>query len=495
MKDVVIDREAGGLGVLKALRTDRRPRRANVQTDPKVAGVPWLVASELCSGAIGFGVTVHFARRLGAEGFAHLEYASAVAAWLLVIVRSGVEMIAVREAARRPRILRPMTEAMIGLKLAAAVLGYGLVLALALSAGGDRGRAVAVSGLILLPSALLTDLAPRASGKLMPVAIAQVVRSLGYAAAGWLLVGHPGQEIRAASCAIVAEVLSSLVLWIHHVRTFGVPVPRVRRKAWAVLAKRGLIASLVRFGRVTLYGADLLVLGWPADAELGNYAAARRVVFALVSVGLVLPAAFAPAIAQGWARGAGRARLLLGDACSRLLSFALPAAIGLTATSEVWMPRLFGPDFQGGGPWLALLAARLPWLLVASLHQSALVACRRESDALRLILLSVAAAAIALPLATARGGPWAAGLVMLGLEMAGVIAGWWLLDRLGAAPSWHHEVLPPLVGGLVLGGVCRFAIGWPPWALILAGSSTYAAVWLALRPRGPLSLGARRALP
>ena len=80
----------------------------------------------------------------------------------------------------------------------------------------------------------------------------------------------------------------------------GCPVPRLAAPGVAlVLARRGAIAGLIRFGRVSLYGADLLALGWWAGPELGAYAAARRLVFGLVALGLVVPAAVAPADRAG----------------------------------------------------------------------------------------------------------------------------------------------------------------------------------------------------
>ena len=59
---------------------------------------------------------VYLARRLGPSSFARVEYAAAVAAWLLVVVRGGVDVIVYREAARRPRLIRPLTDLLIGLR-------------------------------------------------------------------------------------------------------------------------------------------------------------------------------------------------------------------------------------------------------------------------------------------------------------------------------------------------------------------------------------------
>ena len=57
-----------------------------------------LVASELFAAVVGFGALILLARRLGARGFADFEYASAVAAWWLVVVRGGFDSIVYREA-------------------------------------------------------------------------------------------------------------------------------------------------------------------------------------------------------------------------------------------------------------------------------------------------------------------------------------------------------------------------------------------------------------
>ena len=82
--------------------------------------------------------------------------------------------------------------------------------------------------------------------------------------------------------------------------------PRFRRRAWAALARRGAVAGATRFGRVSLYAADVLAIGWWAGPSLGPYAAARRVAFALLALGLVVPSAVAPADRPGLGFGRGR---------------------------------------------------------------------------------------------------------------------------------------------------------------------------------------------
>lgn len=400
-------------------------------------GLQWMMAAELFGCAVGFIVMVHLARSLGPASFARVEYASAVAAWLLVMVRGGVDVIVYREAARRPRLVGPLTEVLIGLRCVAAVAGYAVVLALAALVGQGRAPVVVVSGLLLVPSAFVADVGLRASGRLRWLGAAQVARTIAYATLVFGLVRGPGDVVRAAWCLVAAEVLALVVPLAWHVRRHGMPVPRLRRRATLVMAHRGTIAGLIRFGRVSLYGADLLALGWWAGPELGAYAAARRVVFGLVGLGLVVPAALTPAIARRWSLGANLARGLIEDALARLWILSVPATLGLMIAAAWWMPLLFGERYRQGATLLALIAARLPWLLTASFIHAALVACRRETWVLDHTVALSALALVVIPASAAWGGPWGVGWGALGIEVIAAIGAWRMLGRLGLSPRWY----------------------------------------------------------
>ena len=456
----------------------RIPSRTNVSS----IGTRWpalapLLAAEAFSAAVGFGVMIHLARRLGASGFADLEYASAVAAWWLVVVRGGFDAIAYREAARRPGLVRPLTDLLLGLRLASTAVGLLAVLALAWLAGPERGRVVVAAGLVLIPSALAADVGLRGSSRFGPLALAQLVRSLGLAfGAAWLVSGI-GHAAVSAGCVAAAEAGSTLVLLGFYAADHGLPRPRFRRRAWSALARRGAVAGLTRFGRVTLYAADMIALGWMAGPALGPYAAARRLAFALMALGLVVPTALGPRLAVAWASGAGEARSMLARAMSGLLAAALPATVGLMATADRWMPHLFGEGFREGGPWLALIAARLPLVLISNLQQAALVAARREGQALRLIAGMVALAAALVPSTAVFGGPWAVGLAMLAIEAAGLVGGALALRRLDLGCGLEWSLIPIAAGCAAVALIGRVGRGWPLGAVVVASVAVYAAIW------------------
>jgi O-antigen/teichoic acid export membrane protein len=143
------------------------------------------------------------------------------------------------------------------------------------------------------------------------------------------------------------------------------------------------------------------------------------------------------------------------------------------------MPALLGGVFRDGGPLLAVVAVRLPWLLAAAFAQSALVACRREDLGFRLVAIQGAAAVVLIPLGIALGGPWGAGWGALGVEAAGALVGWGMLAGLGVAPGWAEQTGRALVGCLGLFAAWRLTIAAPLPVVVAAGVLGYAAAWRA----------------
>ncbi len=454
---------------LPGSRSMARPAR-------RLPGFVPLLAAEVFAAALGFGVMVHLARRLGPSGFADFEYASAVAAWWLVLVRGGFDAIACREAARRPRLARPITEVLLGLRLASAAVGLAAIAGMAWAAGPDRGRVVAVAGLVLIPSALASDVGLRASGRFGRLAAAQSIRVAGLAiGVGWLVMG-PGRALAAAGCLVAAEVASTLALLGLGADQIGVARPRFRRRAWAILARRGAIAGLARFLRVTLYAADLVALGWAAGATLGPYSAARRVAFALLGLGLVVPTALAPSLARAWAAGPAEARDRLARASRGLGAVAWPAALGLAVSADRWMPLLFGPGFRDGGPWLAWVALRVPLILASNLQQTALIAARREVEGLKLLATMAGLALILIPPLSLVGGPWGVATGLLAVEGSGVALGRRALWRLDLVPG-RIAVDPAVAAGcLAVGAIGLLGRAWPLGAVVVASVAAYGSI-------------------
>jgi hypothetical protein len=170
-----------------------------------------------------------------------------------------------------------------------------------------------------------------------------------------------------------------------------------------------------------------------------------------------------------------------------MMLLALPATVGLMATSDRWMPMLFGEGFREGGPWLALIAVRLPFVLASNIQQSALIACRREGLALRLMLGMLVLGLVALPPLARFQGAWGVAWGVLGVEVLGAVGGWLALRGLGVAPPWHHASGPALAGCLGLLIICSIGRDWPLAGVVIAGAGVYSGLVFLMTFGWPLA--------
>jgi O-antigen/teichoic acid export membrane protein len=196
-----------------------------------------------------------------------------------------------------------------------------------------------------------------------------------------------------------------------------------------------------------------------------------------VAVGVVVPTLLAPAVARARSRGLTEASGEVGRGVAILLGLFVPASLGLMLTSGRVLPALFGPGYLEGTTALALVAARLPVLLVATWLGSALVAIGRERAALGATGLAAVAALIAVPTAALASGTAGIAAAVLGVEAVAAIGAWSALQRLGVDPGrsvgWGRLVTGCL--GLVasVAATSSAPLAWT----CLAGAAGYAVGW------------------
>ena len=433
-----------------------------------------LLASKAFAACVGFFVLLRIARVLGPEAFSGVEYAASVAGVMLVWVRGGVETITHREAARNPKLIAPLSEVLLVTKIGLAALALALIAACGFASRTPQSTVLLVAGLILIPSALCLDVGPRANGDLYAIAAIQTLRTIGLLTTVFLLVSGPRDARLAAGCVVVAETIASIGFGLLHVFKYRAPRPRIRLRAIRVLLARGLVTSLGRFSRVFLYAADLLILGAILGSSgLGPYAAARRIVFAILAVGLVIPSALGPLLAKTWLAGAFETSAALSRVTSLLLGPLIAASLGLILLAPEWMNDLFGSSYRSGGLALALFAARLPLMIISAMTVSALIAIRLENDTLQILSIACVLAVTFVPIVSWIWGPIGAAWSILGIELFIAGAGWRRLAQLGAAPRYPTLDGVDLIGIASLVCVVEVARGRPTWAVALLAAGAF----------------------
>jgi O-antigen/teichoic acid export membrane protein len=318
--------------------------------------------------AIGYVAHVVLARLLGLHGYGVYVIALSWALLLTIPTRLGFDQSALRyatiylESGQLGRFRGFMRVAILSVSLAAAGIGYVMVLVGSRVAVGANRTAIIAAALIILPLALLGILSVvmRTAGRifasqfydqlLRPALLIAIVVGLAFAGVRTTVLS-----------ALVATALSALgalaALGIHFWRQFGsarkVPANYDAWKPWVALSLPLLAITLTQ---EVMNQLEVILLGYFADArQAGLFAAAWRLAsltpFALVALTTVS----GPMVASTFHRRDFEALNRVVGLTARLgLAFSVCASILLAAAGRPLL-GIFGQEFKAAYPALLIL--------------------------------------------------------------------------------------------------------------------------------------------
>jgi len=331
------------------------------------------------------------ARRLGSEAFGYFSLASAVTAYLLLIVQQGFDTIAIRAVAQRRGELGATVERLLGLRL---LIAAGITAVVAASGWWLAARNPAFWLVLVLcgmhvSAALSVKWALLARETMRPVAVS-VFLSNAVFLAGVLALPGPGYVGWAAVAQVAGEVLATGYLWLRLSATFPGLRPRLdvafsRRltaDAWPLSV--GLVLGAM------LYNFDVLALQWfGRAAEIGVYAAAYRCTTIVSPVLGALQSSIYPTLSSVWpdyARVHGRVVRLGALAVAALTAAALVLFFG----ADLLLRLLYGGSYESGAGYLRVLAWVLPIQGVRVVARQVLLAWHGQVHDLRNVALAAA---------------------------------------------------------------------------------------------------------
>ena len=441
-----------------------------------------LSVAEIACRGVAMAVTFTLAARLGEEGYGKVEFSFNVVFWLVLLVRDGLEVIAAREIARHPRLIRPLVDHLLALKsLLALGLLAGLIAVGTFTLRGPTERAIlAVYGLMLLTTALGLDYVYRGIERMGLVAVSLVLRTLVYAAGVFLCVGSAERIVWVPAWLVAGEACGIALVWGCYVKRFGWPRPALGGGRFVkVVIGRGRPVFLIQMAQAVIGSVDILIVGLMSSwADVGLYSAPQRVTMAVLTLSLIFQQVVLPGLARSWRDSPGTSRASLDGLVRVLMIGLVPIAVGATVLAGPMVRGLLHAEYAGAAILLAIGIWRAPLLGLAFLYQTTLIAINREQAGVRLLLVG---AAISAPLVAvmrlAFGLPGAAVAVLIvGLGL--VVAGYALLAREGRQPSWHHHLAKPLLASLAMVPVCLALRGQMLAVPVLGGAVAYlVALW------------------
>jgi O-antigen/teichoic acid export membrane protein len=434
-------------------------------------------AAEMICRGTSVAVTLSLARSLGSAGYGRIEFAFNVVFWLVLLVRDGVEVIAAREVARHPGLIRPLVNHVLAVKLLFALgLFAGLVTVGSLTLGAGMDRTVLVLyGLMLLTTAMGVDFVYRGTERMGLTAFSLCLRTMVYAAGVWLWVSDASRIVWVPAWLVMGEALGIGLVWAFYTRQYGLPRPVLGMRFIRVFLRRGRSVVLIEVAKTVITSADLMVVGLLcAWSDVGCYGLPHRMIAAILTFGLVFQQVVFPMLSRSWRQTVGAGRETLNGLVEVLLTGLLPIAVGGSILAAP-LVRLLPAEYAGASVLLALGIWRAPLLTLAFLYQTTLIAVNRESIGVRLLWV---AAAVSAPLAAVLcgliglpGASLAAVLTALGL----VLAGYLCLAQEGRQPAWHHHLARPLAASLAMAPACLILVRVHVLAAVAGGALVYLA--------------------
>ncbi len=439
--------------------------------------------AEVACRATSVAVTLSLTMRLGMAGYGRVEFAFNVVFWLVLLLRDGFEVIAARELARHPRLVRPLVNHVLAAKGLVAIGLYVVLMTVGFTSfKGDTERTLlAVYGLMLFTTAMGIDYVYRGLERMGIVAVSLCLRTAIYAAGVWFWVGDSSRIVWVPAWLAAGEAVGIALVWSQYIREHGWPRPIPGGRFLGVFLRRGKTILFIGLAQTVLASIDLMVVGlFCTWSQIGLFSAPHRMVTAILTFGLIFQQVVFPTLARSWRETPAEGRKAL-NALIRVLALAmLPVAIGTTLLADPLVKLLFPAEYESAGLLLALGVWRAPLLTLAFLYQTALIALNRESVGVRMLLVgAIASGPLAALMLRLFGLPGAAASIALTALLL-AMAGFGCLAREGRQPAWHHHLGRPFAASAVMVVVCLLLKDVHVILAVGAGAGAYSASLISM---------------
>jgi O-antigen/teichoic acid export membrane protein len=428
-------REAPGIPPGRAGGAQAETPLTSVGTwDALVRGFATLALGDGVARLPGIAAILLLARRLEPTDFGVVMLGLTLFGWCSLLVDSGTETLGTRDISRQPGRLREIAAPILGLRLALSIGGMALLGAVAWVAAhqpADR-TILALFGLVLPATALnlrTMVLGVRATRALAAGNVASQAAFL----AGIAVVVHGAEDVvwvpllkAAAELGYAAVMLAAMR------RRFGFVAPRVDAPVWAATLRQSLPLFANGLARAVMFSSGVVLLGAVGERhDVGLYGAAHRPVVVAAAVSGLLLVSFLPSYSAAGREDAMkifRRTVWLGAA-------AIPAAIGVSATSGILLRLVFGEPYAAAAPALAVLIWAVPVILVGGPWGIVLIAANRQGRLLRNNLVGAAFAIVATVAGAAAAGIAGAAAVAVVAQGLVVALNYRTSVSLGIAPG------------------------------------------------------------
>jgi O-antigen/teichoic acid export membrane protein len=459
-----------------------------------------LMTSQLTTWVLTLALTIFLPRYLGAAAVGKLNLATSLWAIAAIVIAFGLDTLLTKEIARQPEHTTALLGNTLALRVGLYLIAFVVMIGYVQLAGypAETAAVIFIIGVSVLVWQCLGAVQAALQGleQMQYMSIGNIAgKAVNTVVCIALLL--LGQSVYLIAAVSTLAALVSFVIQVYYLnRLQRVRLAFNRREAMHLL-RRGLPYLMSGFFLVVYLQVDIVIISWLVDERtIGWYGAADQLFGTLLFIPTVFMAAIFPSLSRMYASGTTDLTKLMRKSFDLLLVLSIPIGLGVLVIADPLVVLLFGPDFAGSGPILALMGIVLIFTYQNMLVGQFLISTDRQN--VWTIVMGIATIAtvpidlVLIPWCLVQFGNGAIGgaISFIITEAGMLIVGLRLLPKGSLGRSNVRTTLRALLaGGLMVAATWwarPYFIGLP----IAIGMVVYAAAVLILRvvPKDDLEL-------
>ena len=340
-----------------------------------------LLFSGIISQLIGFAAVIYLARVLGPGNFGKITFVIAIVAYFSLIANMGLPLLGTREIAKGRDKTRDYVGNILTLRLCLALLGFGLLLLLALflNKSIEIKYLILLYGLGLIPSALLLDWVFQGIEKMEYIGLGKTLSIAIYVILVLSFVKSPEQLLLIPCFQVAGSLLAALILFCLSVKTLGKLTFKVDLMLWKNLLRQSLPIGFSLAIAQLFFTIDTVMLGFMRnDEEVGYYNAAYKIIMLFIMAVMAYHDAIFPVISHFHKTSLDSLIKLISGTERLMIAIAMPLAVGGFILARPIIELLYGAGYEGGIIAFQILIWAVFILYINVGYSRGLLACNRE---------------------------------------------------------------------------------------------------------------------
>jgi len=353
----------------------------------------YLSIADGISHVLFLGIVIYLARVLGAEGLGTVTFARSIILYLLLIVNAGLELYGIRAGSRDPRQIPHLIGTFLFLRFFLIILVSCLLVILVffLPKSAETKQVLLLYGGMLITTGLLLEWPFQAVERMHILAVGRVLAECLFV---FVVIGliHESRDILWVPVGrFLGGAAELILLFLLSRRLFGKIRFEWAPSRWRDILKRSMPMG-AGFIMVQVYSnMDNIMLGLiRSEQEVGLYAAAYKIVMAIVLAGVVYHKALYPALSRLSHQSIEKMNRLLVQSARLLVIFAIPVVAASWILAAELISLLYGREYVESIPVFQILIIKVLLMWVNGLTANAVLA----SDQERRFLVSVTLGAL-----------------------------------------------------------------------------------------------------